>query len=140
MTDLAAQLISEEEGESSPTVYFIDGLAHIGRGVCVDPKVAGAGIPPNVLAMLDTAKIMSAEDMANDLPGFQRCNDVRQAVCVSMCYQLGTLADWPQFKAALAAGEYDMAADAMLDSKWAIQTPARALRQATMMRTGEWSE
>ena len=36
------------------------------------------------------------------------------------------------------AGRYDEAADAMLKSKWATQTPNRAGRLAQQMRTGEW--
>jgi GH24 family phage-related lysozyme (muramidase) len=138
MISLAAQLVAEEEGPSSPTVYYVSGVAHIGRGVCVDAKVAGAGLPAEVLVALDAYKLTAATDMAADLAGYAACNDVRQAVLVSMCYQLGTLADWPLFRAALAAGNYQEAAAQMLASEWAAQTPARAKREASMMLSGVW--
>jgi len=38
---------------------------------------------------------------------------------------------------ALYAGDYEDAAKHMLDSKWAVQTPARAQRSAEIMRTGK---
>jgi GH24 family phage-related lysozyme (muramidase) len=138
--DLAAQLISEEEGPSSPTVYLIDGLAHIGRGVCVDASVPGVGLPPNVLALLDATALAAAETEAGDIPGYSDCNPVRQAVIVSMCYQLGTLADWPIFRTALVNGNYGAAADAMMASRWATETPQRAKRESDMMRSGNWIE
>lgn len=36
----------------------------------------------------------------------------------------------------IAAGRWDAAADGMLNSLWAKQTPARAKRVAAMIRTG----
>jgi GH24 family phage-related lysozyme (muramidase) len=139
MTDLAAQLIDNEEGLSSPTVYFVAGVAHIGRGVCVDASVKGAGLTADELDFIDSNRLQSAKDLAADLPGFQRCNDVRQAVLVSMCYQLGALADWAELKAHLALADYDGAADAMLASKWSTQTPLRAQKEAALMRSGIWT-
>jgi lysozyme len=38
---------------------------------------------------------------------------------------------------ALRTGDYADAADEMLDSAWARQTPARAQRLAQQMRTGQ---
>ena len=140
MTDLSAQIISEEEGPSSPTVYFVGTppIAHIGRGVCVDKSIAGAGLPAGILAQLDADMLARAEAEAAQIPGFYDCNDVRQAVLVSMVYQLGNLDTWLQFRAALVVKDYTAAATAMLYSRWASQTPARAARQSSMMRSGDW--
>ena len=57
-------------------------------------------------------------------------------VCVHMTYQLG-LRGFTQFKkflAALQARDYATAADEMLDSQWATQTPARAKRLSDRVR------
>jgi len=40
--------------------------------------------------------------------------------------------------ALIEEGKYTFAADNMLKSKWAEQTPARAKRLADQMRTGVW--
>lgn len=135
---LAKQLVDEGEGPSSATVYYVDGVAHIGRGVCVDERVSGAGLPAEILSALDALELARATELAQDLPGFQRCNEVRQAVLVSMCYQLGSLYDWPRFKAALALGDYGAARAEMISSRWASETPERAAREAQMMDTGTW--
>ncbi len=71
---------------------------------------------------------------------FAKLNDVRQAVVISMIFQMG-LAGFRRFRKAIAAiyrDDWEEAAKEMLDSLWAKQTPRRAFRTAEMMRTGEW--
>lgn len=64
-------------------------------------------------------------------------SDVRQRVLCEMVFQLG-VGGVGAFKNALNAmvrGDFEMAADEMLDSRWAKdQTPSRAQRLALMMR------
>jgi hypothetical protein len=56
-----------------------------------------------------------------------------------MCFQLGDLHGWPDFKGALAMDDYEAAAAAGMDSEWArTQTPVRAKREMDMLRTGIW--
>jgi lysozyme len=62
----------------------------------------------------------------------------RQRAMAEMAYQLG----WAKVKrfrkmlAALALKDYEQAADEMLDSLWAQQTPVRAKHCAKLMRAG----
>ena len=74
-------------------------------------------------------------------PAWRRVRDhpVRATALLSMCFQLGVrgLSGFTTTLAHVAAGRFENAADAMLVSLWAEQTPARALRVAAMMRTGE---
>lgn len=53
-----------------------------------------------------------------------------------MVYQMGVggVLNFKKMIAALKAKDYNKAADEMLDSKWAKQTPARATRLADRMR------
>lgn len=70
------------------------------------------------------------------------CDEVRQAVLISMAYQMG-VDGLDQFKStlkAVAECRWDDAASGMLDSKWAKQTSGRAKRHAEQMRTGEWAK
>lgn len=67
-------------------------------------------------------------------------DNVRQAVIVSMIYNLG-FAGFLKFKNTIAHirnKEWDKAADNMLQSKWAEQVGNRALELAEMMRDGRF--
>jgi lysozyme len=62
----------------------------------------------------------------------------RQAVLIDMAYNLGVtgLFEFKHMLADIAAGRYELAADAMLSSEWASQVGARAEENARIMRTG----
>lgn len=139
MSDLADQLLDEEEGNVLTVYPDSRGYWSIARGICIDPRVPGAGLPKAAADVANAERTNEARERAKDLPGFQRCNEIQQAVLVSMCFQLGTLANWPQFKGALAMGDYKAAAAAGRDSDWwRTQTPRRAEREMKMLETGEW--
>lgn len=57
-------------------------------------------------------------------------------VLVEMCYQLGWNGchNFKKMWEALRNQDYETAANEMLDSRWAIQTPARAMELATTIR------
>jgi lysozyme len=138
MSDLAEKLIGEEEGREKCVYLDTRNYASIGIGALVDRSMPGAGLCDEAIdAQFAHDSARARRDAAN-LPGFQRCNEVRQAVLTSMCFQLGALTNWPHFRAALALGDYNAAALAGLDSEWAKQTPRRAQRAMKMMASGEW--
>lgn len=66
----------------------------------------------------------------------------RVSVLLSMAYQLGAkgLAGFRNTLWHVASGRFDKAADSMLLSRWAKQTPNRAKRHAGQMSTGTWCE
>ncbi|POU03613.1 lysozyme [Escherichia sp. ESNIH1] len=70
----------------------------------------------------------------------QKCNPARQDILISMAYQMGVagLAGFKNTLALIAAGKFTEAANGMLSSKWARQTPNRAHRHAEVMRTGTY--
>jgi lysozyme len=135
--DLAHRLVSEEEGRIAHVYRDSRGFWSIGVGCLVDGS-KGGGLCDEAIDVQLEHDLKTARERATALNGFDRCNDVRQAVIVSMCFQLGSLAAWTQFRNALSAGDYSAAADHGLDSLWAKQTPARAQRQMQMLRSGEW--
>lgn len=65
---------------------------------------------------------------------------VRFAVIVDMMFNLGYggVMKFKNMRAALIVGDYNAAAEEMLDSKWARQVGKRAIELANMMQTGEW--
>lgn len=135
---LSEKLIGEEEGRETCAYRDTRGLWTIGIGCLIDKSIPGAGLCDEAISVQFAHDSARALKDAAALPGFQRCNDVRQAVLVSMCFQLGSLHDWPHFRAALALGDYAAAAIAGLDSDWARQTPKRAKRQMEMLASGQW--
>lgn len=134
-----SDLVKQEEGCRLKAYRDSLGLWTIGWGHLLDQAVDYTGLVWTQ-AQADEAlelDLMDARREASALPGFNVLNDVRQAVIVSMCFQLGSLDSWPAFRRALAAGDYSGAAVAGLDSRWATQTPRRAERQMKMLSSGE---
>lgn len=94
------------------------------------------------------AEAMLARDVAElveqvpKLPALSACwpnlAPARRLVLVAMAFQMGLegLAGFRNTLALVAAGRYAEAADGMMQSLWARQTPARAGRMADIMRRG----
>lgn len=66
----------------------------------------------------------------------------RRCVLISMAYQMGIegLARFRNTLWHVAAGRYERAAQGMMNSRWANQTPDRARRHAEQMSTGKWAK
>ena len=96
---------------------------------------------------IDIAK----DNVSNKIKNFNDLDEVRQAVLVDMCLNLG----WPhfsKFKKFLAIinkaddkskkeseeAHYERASKEMLDSLWAKQVGKRAECLSLMMKTGKW--
>jgi len=90
--------------------------------------------------LLDNDIADCVTDLQSHLSWFNRLDDVRKAVLVDMCFNLGInrLIGFENMLMATKYGEWDKAADEMLDSRWADQVGSRATELATMMRTGEF--
>lgn len=140
MADLAEQLVGEEEGRSATVYPDTRGFSTIGIGCLVDAKVKGAGLCDAAIDAQFAHDSMVARQLASAFAHFADMNPVRQAVIVSMCFQLGGKPlGWTDFTAALQAKDYDAAAAAGLDSLWEkVQTPKRATREMAMLKSGEW--
>ena len=80
------------------------------------------------------------------LPWVNGLDAPRRAVILNMAYNLGTgssarrmgLLGFPRMLEALKKGDYQIAADEMLDSRWAGQVGERATRLARQMVSGAW--
>lgn len=72
-------------------------------------------------------------------PWFTELTKPRQHVVLDMCFNLGMtrLRGFVNFLKAMELGEYDTAANEMLDSLWAKQVKGRALELAQMIRGPE---
>ena len=144
--DLALDLIRREEGlrlevyddaTGQPIVPGTHVLGHptIGYGRALD--VCGITKAEAERLLGDTVHLIVAE-LLRKYEWLQRATETRQAVIISMAYQLGMngLAGFANMLKWCELGRWDEAAKEMLRSKWATQTPGRAQRAAQMMRDG----
>jgi len=91
------------------------------------------------MLMLDNDIIRSMSDLDQQFLWWRDLNDVRQMVLVDMAFNLGIggLSKFVRTMKAVERGDWDAAANGMLESKWAKQVKGRAVKLAKMMRTGE---
>jgi len=69
---------------------------------------------------------------------WSKCSPQRQAMLISLCYQLGLtgVLNFKKMWAAIESENFEEASKQMLDSLWAKQTRNRALRHAKTMKEG----
>ena len=132
--------LRRDEGERLSAYQDHLGFWTIGIGRMIDSR-RGGGIDSDEATMLlrnDIARIRV--ELLQRLPWFVHLDSVRQGVLMNMTFQLGIngLMAFQQMLAKVQGNDYAAAADQMLQSKWATQTPERANRLAKQMRDGVW--
>lgn len=90
------------------------------------------------LHLLENDITLSIGELEEKLPFFANLDPVRQETLVNMAFNLGItrLMGFQGMIAALGSGDFDLAAQEMLDSKWARQVGKRAQRLAAGMKEG----
>jgi lysozyme len=89
--------------------------------------------------LLDNDILRVCDELDRNLSWWRDLSDVRQRVLVDMVFNLG-ISRFMQFQNAISAiesGDYDKAAEEMLDSRWTKQVGQRAHRLANAMITDE---
>lgn len=76
-----------------------------------------------------------------NFPWFGLLSEPRQAVLLGMVFQMGIggVLGFHDTLASIRDEHFAHAAECMRQSKWAHQTPKRALRLASQMETGQWA-
>ena len=141
LTELLTSHLASEEG-FRPYCYR-DSLGYftIGIGRLIDQR-KGGGISREEAEYLlanDIDKV--SKQLDSSLPWWRELSTTRQVVIASMAFQMGvgTLLTFTSTLRFIRIGDYFSASEAMLDSRWAAQTPARAKRLAAAMRTNDSS-
>ena len=118
----------------------VKGYPTVGIGILLD-KDKGGGLRPeeSEFVFRNRLKLLDAELTAR-LPWISRLDPARKGVLINMAFQMGVagLLGFRNTLALIQSGKYQEAARAMLQSKWATQTPARAQRLSNQMATGQW--
>ena len=110
------------------------GIPTIGYGFAIKDLVLEEDLCDEIL--LRKLRILGRSVMSK-FPFFDSLPSDCKTVLMEMCYQLG-VTGVSKFKKALKAmedGDWEKAADEMLDSKWAKQTPNRAKEMSDIIRS-----
>lgn len=135
--DLHLKLIEEEGWESRP-YKCTSGKTTIGAGHNLDVEgLCDAAI----LAQLEYDVAKATEAAKRVCASFwEKLNPVRQDVMVLWAFQLGEkgMSDFVTTLALIEQGKFAHAADRLMATKWARQTPARVRRLAKMLERGTY--
>ena len=143
--------IKESEGFRAGSYRDSLGKLTIGYGWLLEEKDGGEPLPEGFhepltepeAEQLAKRKINEKAERLSKLKPFNGLDIARQEILIDCAYQIGVggLIKFRKMWAALAAGDYNEAADQMLDSKVAReQTPARWQEHARRMREGATGE
>lgn len=133
-------LIDERKGGSLP-LFVVAELNRLGLDVYdSDP------MPEDLIdKLLDWDIDLHKRLLDKALPWAAALGDVRYAVLIDMTFNMGDepfdgdgVKDWPIFVNQVKTGQYEAAANNMLNTTWRKQVKSRAERLAQMMRTGKW--
>ena len=137
MADKLTDMLIDHEGMRRKPYRCTAGKLTIGVGRNLDDR----GISPDeAMYMLANDIRDSRRELSAAFPWFDKLDEVRQAVLIDMCVNLGLsrLQGFRNTMALIGVGKYEAAAQEMLNSKWAEQVGRRAQRLSRMMATGRW--
>lgn len=143
------EILAYEEGYKDRPYIDTEGYPTVGCGIVIGPKDAALvnyqfTVPRNVgdiwMQKMVDEKIQQMNTRPVLVAALKQCNAARADVLYSMAYQLGVdgLAAFKNTLVMISNGNFDGAAEGMLSSLWARQTPQRANRLAQVMRSGTY--
>lgn len=133
-----AALILRHEGRRRFLYRDSEGVLTIAVGW----NIQGRGLPNDIIDRLFALSLAEARDTAGRIFGFAYDPaNPRHAALGDMAFELGEggLRAFVQLRACVEHGDWNGAAAAALDSKYARQVPSRADEIATLLRTGSWN-
>ena len=142
-------LLNYEEGFSAKPYYCSAGYPTIGIGQRIGPKGAPLKlyeftVSKSLAAVWLAEKVKETladmDEYENIRAAMAACNEPRQAILISMAYQMGAkgLSNFTNTLKSITAQNWHAAQSGMLASKWQRDTPNRAQRHAIQMLSGSW--
>ena len=131
--------LKTDEGFNGYVYLDSRGYSTLGYGFCVDIR-CNSPIPAQIATAWLTLRATAAQTTAEAYPWWSSLNDARQNIVVCLLYNLGK----PRFdtfvamQAALAAGNWEEAADQLQDSTWYTQVGVRGSLYVQILATGNW--
>lgn len=133
--NLLEQELTNDEGKKYRPYRDSLGKLTVGIGRNID-DVPFSDDEIDLMFSNDVSRATSALDRV--FPWWSTLSDARQRVMVNMCFNMGIngLSQFKNMLSYIQSGDYESAAQEMLNSLWAKQVPNRENRLADMMRTG----
>lgn len=142
-------ILNFEEGYVESPYLDTQGFPTVAGGIRIGPKGASLSnytfrVPRKVgdvwKQVIVDEKVLDMNSRPAIYASLKQCNPARADVLYSMAYQMGVdgLAEFKNTLVMISNGNFTGAAEGMLNSLWAKQTPARARRHAEVMRTGSY--
>lgn len=143
------QILNYEEGFREKPYHCSERYPTVGCGFKIGPKGSSLSnytfsIPRNVSDVWLQTFVNTTWDrmigVSNIWLALGSCNQARRDILTSMAYQIGVdgLAKFTNTLEFIRTEQFDKAADNMMNSLWAKQTPNRARRHARVMREGTY--
>lgn len=124
--------LKKDEGLKLKPYHCTEGFLTIGYGRNLEHK----GITQEEANHLLLNDIITVETQLQEYDFYTIQPDQVKEVLINMCFQLGLtgLLKFKKFIKALESKDYYLASLEMMDSRWAKQTPNRALRLSVQIR------
>ncbi len=146
--DIAMNILEKDEGYEPEPYYCTERYPTIGHGFRIDGTKQHDQLPKMHMSYDESLNKLRAMLLAYDTKlqvnpdlakAYEKANDIRKAVMLSMVHQLNVygLLKFKKFISAMASQNYPEAAKQCLDSLAAKQTPNRWKRNSAMIESGE---
>lgn len=143
--DIALKILEIEEDFSETPYYDTERIPTYGHGFVCGEK--NDPLPKISISKEDSLKRLKALTAANEktfqnnpdlYSAYEKCNEVRRAVLLSMAHQVGIygVIGFRKMLAAITKRDWEKAAKECLNSLAARQTPKRYVRNAGMLKFG----
>lgn len=130
-------LIKRHEGKRNKVYYDTEGIMTIGYGYNLEKGLSDAAVD-----FLFKESMQEVYSEALSFSWYANLSPVRRAVIENMLFNLGK-SRFMGFKRTiqyLDNGQFDQAAEEMLNSKWSKQVGSRAITLSEMMKTDRWPD
>lgn len=127
----------EDVGLSRLEMEWLFGRSDFSRSEVINKLKTRRLTREEAVYLLENDIAVSKLDLAW-FPWFKSLDPVRQKVMIDLRFNIGpnSLRGFTKMLAAMAQGDYNKAADEMVDSKWYHEVGTRSKRLVAMMRTG----
>jgi lysozyme len=141
MSNKLINMLKRHEGVRSKFYICSAGYETIGVGRNI--STTGLGLDENEINFLlinDITRVR--QELERTFPWFDRLDNVRKDALIDIAFNLGltVLCKFEKSLAYMASGDFMLAADEFLDSRWAKQVGNRAIEVTDMIRTGEYQD
>ena len=133
------EMLRLHEGVRYKVYLCSEGYETIGVGRNISE--GGLGLSKDEVDFLLVNDIKRVQDeLTRNFPWFLDLNEARRDAMVDICFNLGLtrLRSFANALEAMSYGQYEIAANEFMDSRWSQQVGNRAVEGTEMIRTGEY--